>query len=76
MDDHTVTVITMYRGCDAELFTQVVSGSLNQEERTKWRKMHKCDEYCHDVDDVNNMFFREIEINSDHEPTDLLNVDG
>ena len=31
-----VTVITMYRSSDAELFTQVVEGELTDEQKEEW----------------------------------------
>ena len=56
-----VTVITMYRARDAEMFTQVVEGELTDEQKEEWRKAHKCDEHDPDPEDdgdtPNNMFF-------------------
>ena len=74
-----ITVISMYRGYDAETFVQVVNGTLTDDEKDAWRKSHKCDvHHCDDediCDDHNNMFFRTL-VPSGPEPTDLLNVDG
>ena len=77
--DLTVTVITMYRGHDAEMFTQVVEGEMTAEQMDEWRKAHFCDQHgdVDEDDDYNNMFFRIIPLHSQAtEVTDLLNVDG
>ena len=71
-----ITVITMYRGHDAEMFTQAVVGRIDENERSKWRKAHGCDEHFPNDEDMNNMFFRELEILPNGKtPTNLLNVD-
>lgn len=71
-----VTVITMYRGYDAEMFTQVVEGTLTEEQRGEWRKVHGCDEHFRgDEDETNNMFFRELEVAPNEGTTELVNVD-
>ncbi len=74
------TVITMYRGHDAEMFTQVVGGKLTEEQRRAWRDAHGCDQEDADEDDydnINNMFFREITaLVPNDKLADLLNVDG
>jgi hypothetical protein len=75
----TVTVITMCRGYDAEMFCQVVDGPLTDEQKDKWREAHSCDAFYPedaDPDDMNNMFFREVEILPVEKTADLLNVDG
>ena len=76
-----VTVITMYRSNDAELFTQVVEGELTDEQKEEWRKAHRCDEHDLEPDDdcPNNLFFRVLDVlpnrgNDIYER--LLNVDG
>lgn len=73
-----VTVITMYRGDDAEMFTQVVDGSLTSEERQKWRDAHNCDQPGDDeMEDRSNMFFREFDKPlSAGKTSDLHDVDG
>lgn len=72
-----VTVITMYRGYDAQMFCYVVEGELTPEQKIEWRKRHECDEFCDsDDEDQNNMFFRVTKIGGSGEPTRLLNVDG
>ena len=72
------TLITMYRGWDAEIFTQVVEGRLTPEQRSKWRKAFNCDEhYDGKPDDENNMWFREFEdILPNHTMEDMLNASG
>ena len=75
-----VTIITMYRARDAEMFTQVVEGELTDEQKDKWRNTHECDE--HDPDPVdgdcpNNMFFRVLEVLPNSKVANhMLNVDG
>jgi hypothetical protein len=75
-----ITIITMYRGHDAEMFVQAVKGELSDEDKKKWREGHKCDEFhCDDevlCDDHNNLFFRLLDIKNSPEPTGLKNVDG
>ena len=75
-----VTVITMYRARDAEMFTQVVEGELTDEQKEEWRKAHKCDEHDPDPEDdgdtPNNMFFRVLEVLPNEGTASLLNVDG
>lgn len=74
-----VTIITMYRGRDAEIMTNVVEGRLTKKDRQAWRKAHLCDEFYpanEDEEDINNMFFRELETGTDHKPAALWNVDG
>ena len=76
-----ITVITMYRGYDAEMFVRVIQGNLTEDEVDEWRKSHKCDEYHCDNDDTcddhNNMFFRKLRVRSPATGTcDLVNVDG
>lgn len=71
-----VTIITMYRGHDAETFVQVVEGELTDKQKTKWRKAHNCDEFCDDEFDENNMFFQTAHVRKDQKPTDLLYADG
>lgn len=72
------TVITMYRGHDAEMFTQVVAGKLTEQQRRAWRDAHGCDlDGDEDEDDTNNLFFREITaLVPNDKLADLLNVDG
>lgn len=75
-----VTIITMYRGWDAEMFVQAVRGKLSTTDKEKWRKSHKCGTYhCanEDVcDDHNDMFFLELIPKQLPEPTGLNNIDG
>jgi hypothetical protein len=75
----TVTVITMYRGHDAEVLVQVVEGRLTDEQKRAWRDAHGCDlpgEEDSD-DDVNNMFFREFDAPvPNDQAADLFNADG
>lgn len=76
-----VTVITMYRADDAEIFTHVVEGELTAEQKKAWRKAHSCDEFAEQdevllLDFPNNMFFRVLDVSSSQEPCGLLNVDG
>jgi hypothetical protein len=78
-----ITVITMYRGYDAELFVHVVEGPLTEELKESWRKSHKCDQFhcdsdpiIDDCDDHNNLFFRELEVCKSSAPCSLKNVDG
>lgn len=77
-----VTVITMWRGHDAETFVRAVDGKVSHSQRCEWRKAHNCDQYYDGPeDDLNNMCFREMEVlpNEDvYEPwnNDLLNIDG
>jgi len=73
-----ITVITKYQGRDAESFVTVVRGTINAEQRDAWRKMHECDEYYkgHPAD-VNNMFFRTMDLGHSQKPTlSMPNVDG
>jgi hypothetical protein len=75
--EEIVTVITMYRGVDAEFFVQVVNGSLSAAQRDEWRKAHLCDDhYPEDEDDQNSMFFRELLVKDKGKLHDLDNVDG
>lgn len=76
--DLKVTVITMYRGHDAEMFTQVVEGELTAAQRDAWRKAHSCDDHFEgDEDDYNNMFFRILMLRPEILGTcDLMNVDA
>lgn len=73
-----VTVITMYRSHDAELFTQVVEGELTAEQMDAWRQAHSCDEYdpLERDEDPSNMFFRVLDVLPNEGTADLLNVDG
>ena len=79
-----ITVISMYRGHDAEQFVQIVEGELNEEQRAAWRKAHFCDEFYKgedfswgDGEDMNNMFFRTFTKPVPNNQIDgLLNVDG
>lgn len=73
-----LTLITMYRGFDAEIFTQVVEGRLTPEQRSNWRKAFQCDEhYNGPEDDENAMWFREFEtILPNHAIADMLNASG
>lgn len=73
-----LTLITMYRGWDAEIFTQVVEGRLTPEQRSKWRKAFNCDEhYDGKPDDENNMSFREFQdILPNHAIEDMFNACG
>ena len=78
-----VTVITMYRSSDAELFTQGVEGELTDEQKEEWRKAHRCDEHDLEPDDdcPNNLFFRVLDVlpgdwKTASAPPCLLNVDG
>ena len=73
-----LTVITMYRGWDAEMFCQVVEGELTDDQKSEWRKKHNCDEhYEGNEDDLNNMFFC---VHAGANPADtvlnVVNVDG
>jgi hypothetical protein len=71
------TVITMYRGHDAEMFCHVVQGELTEAQRAEWRKTHDCDgEVADDDDHLNNMFFRTVKPLLPGEMADLFNVDG
>ena len=48
--DETLTVITMYRGHDAEMFTQVVKGRLTKEQREETAQsvqLHSLPPACH-----------------------------
>ena len=56
-----ITVMTMFRGEDAEIFVQVVEGRLTPEQRAAWRAAHQCDVEEDGDGDSNNMFFREFE---------------
>lgn len=74
-----VTVITMFRGSDAEIFVQVVYGELTDDQKDEWRKAHSCDDYYkpedpEDWDDVRNMFFRVLEIRENDYNYELLNA--
>lgn len=78
-----VTVITMYRASDAEMFVHVVDGQLTAEQREAWRKGHLCDDFCPEEEEddgcVNNMCFREIKAEDFAKPDvpcGLLNWDG
>lgn len=75
-----VTVVTMYRGQDAETFVQVVEGELDEDQRDAWRKAHFCDQHCHvseDHDNYNNMFFRVMRVRAPEAGTaTMVNVDG
>lgn len=76
-----VTVITMYRAHDAEMFTQVIEGELTAEQRDEWRKVHFCDQHSgkdeDDWDGINNMFFRVIRVRAPETGTaTMVNVDG
>ena len=65
-EQRIVTVISMYRAHDAEMFVTVVEGSLSDEDKDGWRKSHSCDDHATTKDDdkVSNMGFREIDLNS------------
>ena len=67
-----VTVITMHRYWDAEVFTSVVNGVLTGEEMDAWRKSHNCDG---EDDSLNSMSFTTLELLQSHKPIDLENVD-
>jgi hypothetical protein len=71
-----ITVISMYRGYDAENFVQIVEGKLTKKQKAAWRKGHLCDEfYKGDGDDTNNMFFRYFaKAVPNAQLADLLNV--
>jgi len=75
-----VTVITMFRGYDAEIFTQVVAGELTEKQRDAWRKAHFCDQHCNvseEEDGYNSMFFRAIRVQTPEAgTTHLINVNG
>jgi hypothetical protein len=78
-----ITVITMYRGSDAEMFTQVVQGRLTPEMRKEWRQRHQCDLPLDHPDaddtDASNMFFREFEqplVSGAFGMYSVYNVDG
>ena len=74
-----VTIITMYRGHDAESFVQAVKGKMTDEQKDTWRKAHACDDYHpggQDDEDLSNMFFREVELLESGTTSDLLNIDG
>ena len=73
-----LTVITMYRGKDAETFVQVVEGVLTDEQKEEWSRAHCCDDhYDGDEDDMNNMTFCVIEQPLPNGTVgDLLNIDG
>ncbi len=75
-----VTVITMYRAHDAEMFTQVVEGSLTDAQRQEWRDAHDCDgEAAEDAfsDELpNNLFFRELVVMPNTGVAMIKNVDG
>lgn len=73
-----VTVITMYRGRDAESFVWVVRGPLTSEQHDTWRKRFKCDSYYKgNPCDVNNMFFRQMDMGHSQKPPQAMkNVDG
>ncbi len=72
-----VTIITMYRGHDAETFVHAVRGTLTDEQRDEWRKAHECDgHYDGDEDDMNNMFFRTMHLGENNEISGLKNADG
>ena len=76
-----ITVITMYRGSDAEMFVQAVEGELTLSSRDAWRQAFRCDEYhCSEeygCDDCNNMFFRTLDPETCHNPrSGLLLADG
>lgn len=69
-----VTIITMCR-LDAETYTQVVEGRLSPEQRSAWRKANDCDQDPQ-FEDQNNMFFRELEVQSNVALVELVNIDG
>lgn len=76
----TVTIITMYRGWDAETFVQVVDGPLDTIMRDEWKKSHSCGRFhCDDkynCDEHNDMWFREMKIKDCTKVHKLMNVDG
>jgi len=70
-----VTVVTMYRGHDAETFVGVVEGKLTDEQKDAWRKTHKCDQYGpKEPDDENNMGFRVVHTLHRSQTGDLKNI--
>lgn len=76
-----ITIITMYRGHDAEMFVHAVKGTLTAEQRDAWRKAHYCDDHFEgrfegDEDDMNNMFFRTLTLDEVGEPCTILTADG
>ena len=40
-----LTIVSMYRGHDAETFCQVVDCEMTDEQKAAWRKAHNCDEH-------------------------------
>ena len=75
-----VTVITLHRVCDDEIYTQVVCGRLDDEQREEWRRTYSCDEYSIGNtalgEDGNVMYFRELLIKQGRGNHGLINVDG
>jgi hypothetical protein len=70
-----VTVITMWRGRDCEIFVAVVEGVLTDEEKKAWRQSHKCDEFYTDkVEDENYMHFGVRDVLKSKEPSTLTNA--
>jgi len=71
-----VTIITMYRGHDAEIFVQAVEGELTAAQKDQWQKAHSCDShFVGDEDDKNSMFFRVLTPLNGSETHSLMNVD-
>ena len=81
LNELKVTIITMYQGRDAETFVQAVDGELTDEQKSEWRKEYFCDEFDDMEDkeddyDVNNMFFRVVEVLPNIGLGGLLPADG
>lgn len=77
-----VTVITKFDGYSSEIYVAVVSTPLAQiteEQRLELRREFDCDgvgETDEDDEDVSNLFFREVEVTTIENVTNILNVDG
>lgn len=76
-----ITVIMLYRRRDAEIMVQVVEGRLTADQRQAWRTAHNADTANDDPDndseDLNDMFFRELDQPVPNGQTaDLFNADG
>ncbi len=75
--EQKITIITMYRGRDAETFVHAVIGRMTAKEKRAWRKEHECDSfYKGDEDDRNSMFFCETTVTQAGRPCVMHNADG